>query len=213
MRMLRSLLIAFAFALLFSQAAFAGTGTIVVKDGNGTSQTYDVITDGSGRFGAMVGICDGSALASCATVGTLGTNPGSVPALLTNAYILNGTTDPCASGVGKTTINISQAGTAVIVTGTPAQNIYVCGGLYNVADAESVSLIEGTGSTCSTGTPFALIGSTTAANGMALAANEGISLGTGAATTYYANHTAGDNLCILQSGTGRVAGGITYVSK
>lgn len=48
--------------------AFAGSGTITVKDGGGTNRTYDVVTDGSGNFVAESVICDYAAAANCATV-------------------------------------------------------------------------------------------------------------------------------------------------
>lgn len=57
-------------ALLIAPEAWAGSGTIKVRDGQATPviQTYDVITDSSGNFVGMVGICDGAAAAQCAAV-------------------------------------------------------------------------------------------------------------------------------------------------
>jgi hypothetical protein len=54
--------------LLAATPAIAGSGTITVKDGNGTLQTFDVVTDGSGNFVAKSVLCDQSAAANCAGV-------------------------------------------------------------------------------------------------------------------------------------------------
>jgi hypothetical protein len=54
--------------LVLTSAASAGSGTITVKDGNGTSRTFDVVVDGSGNYNSTAVICDQAAAASCATV-------------------------------------------------------------------------------------------------------------------------------------------------
>src|ERR1017187_2702704 len=46
----------------------AGSGTITVKDSTGATQTYAVVTDGSGHYIAVQVLCDYSAGANCATV-------------------------------------------------------------------------------------------------------------------------------------------------
>lgn len=46
----------------------AGETQIVIKDGNSTNRNYDVITDGSGNYVGMLGLCDGAAAAQCAAV-------------------------------------------------------------------------------------------------------------------------------------------------
>ena len=40
----------------------------LVLDASQVTRTFDVVTDGSGNFGAMQVVCDGSALAQCAAV-------------------------------------------------------------------------------------------------------------------------------------------------
>lgn len=57
-----------AILILLADAAWAGTGTITVKDSTGATQTFDVVTDGSGNFVQKSVICDQSAAAQCATV-------------------------------------------------------------------------------------------------------------------------------------------------
>ena len=59
-------LTAFLLGFVLTQPALAGSSTISVTPGSGA--TYDVITDGSGNFVGMQGICDQSAAAYCATV-------------------------------------------------------------------------------------------------------------------------------------------------
>lgn len=68
MKNIRRALAAFLFALWLPALAMAGTSTITVKDSTGATQTYDVITDGSGHFVSMTGLCDGVAAANCATI-------------------------------------------------------------------------------------------------------------------------------------------------
>ena len=79
------------------------------------------------------------------------------------------------------------------------------------ADAENVSLISGTGTVCATNAA-AMIGGTTAATGPNLAANGGFSHGNGASAIAI-SAVAADNVCLMQSGSGRVAGVMTYVSQ
>ena len=52
---MRKLGLAYALLVSVSTQALAGTGTITVKDSTGATQTYTVITNGSGFFGPMVG--------------------------------------------------------------------------------------------------------------------------------------------------------------
>lgn len=101
-------------------------------------------------------------------------------------------------------VAISQTGNAKLQGGLQGKNIYICYLLVVGADAENVSLVEGTGSTCGTNTS-AVIGGTTAANGPNLAANGGFTAGNGDGVIA-ATGRAGDDVCLFQSGSGRVAG-------
>jgi hypothetical protein len=126
--------------------------------------------------------------------------------------VTDGTTsqlvDPCA-GNAKVYTAISQTAGTQLITGTSAKKTYVCSFFVIGADAENVSLVAGTGTVCATNT-VAVIGGTSAANGPNMAANGGFVIGNGnysiAATTVNA-----DNLCLLQSGSGRIAGAMTSV--
>lgn len=123
--------------------------------------------------------------------------PVSIPSTST---VQLGTTPACGS-----VMPISQ--TASTDLHTASGKTYICSIILIVPDAEVVSIVEGTGSVCATGVA-ALVGSTTAANGMSLSANGGFTAT--AATPFLAMQTTSDHLCLLQSGSGRIAGVITY---
>lgn len=112
--------------------------------------------------------------------------------------------DPC-TGI-KQSIAISQTASTRYVIGNGHRS-FICSVLIVGADAENVSIVEGTGSTCGTAT-LAVIGGATAANGPNLAANGGFSMGNGAGTIA-AIGVPGDDVCLFESGSGRVAGVMT----
>lgn len=119
--------------------------------------------------------------------------------------------DPCF-GTARSYFSISQTASAQIITGTSSKKIYICS--LNVgpnADAENVALVEGTGTVCATNT-IAVLGTpaATAANGWQIAANGGLATN-GGGGSMAATSVNADNVCLLQSGSGRVAGGGSYV--
>lgn len=105
-------------------------------------------------------------------------------------------------------IAISQTADSQVVTGVAGQRIYICAWLIFANAAETVNIIEGSGAVCAT-SPTALVGSTTEANGVALAANGGFSQASGQPFV----HTGVDanNLCLTQVGTSRVTGFISFI--
>ena len=112
-------------------------------------------------------------------------------------------TDPCW-GTITTTVAISQTSdTKLISAGTG--KTHICGGVIIAAAAEIVNIIEGTGSTCGSNAA-ALAGSTTDANGLSLAANGGFSI-----SKPIHGLTAARDVCLMQSGSNRVSGWISYV--
>jgi hypothetical protein len=118
--------------------------------------------------------------------------------------------DPCKAQA-KSYASISQTASAQLVAGTASKKIYVCSIHVVVAAATNVAVVEGTGTTCGTGTAgVGGFGGATAATGWNLAANGGIALGNGD-SSLGAEVTGGDNLCIFNSGSGQVSGGISYV--
>lgn len=126
----------------------------------------------------------------------------------TSGTWLRTVSNPCAQAV-NTSLPISIAASATIIT-APSNKVHICSLVFNVADAENVSIVEGTGTLCATNI-LAVLGGATAATGMNLLAGSGVSLGNGSAVVAKATVNA-NNLCILMSGTGRLAGVMTYVS-
>jgi len=118
--------------------------------------------------------------------------------------------DPC-KGQTKLYVSINQTANTQLVAGTAAKKIYICSIHVVVAVATSVALVEGTGSVCATGTTgVSGFGGATAATGWNFAVNGGIVLGNGDAAVG-AEGTSADNLCLFNSGSGQVSGGISYV--
>ena len=107
--------------------------------------------------------------------------------------------------------NIQQTAGAQIVTGVSGRRIYICSINLISATAQNVSVVAGTGTVCATTTVAVpgLSGGATAATGWNLAANGGIAHGGGLGTIAKTTVNA-DNLCILQSSTGQVSGGLSY---
>lgn len=114
--------------------------------------------------------------------------------------------DPC-SGPNKANIPISVTANAKLVSSN-GPRIRICSIFLLSTSAETFSLVEGSGSTCGTGTA-GVIGSTTAANGPALPANGGLTLGNGAGSVAM-QAVAGNDICILISGSTLIAGNLTY---
>lgn len=119
--------------------------------------------------------------------------------------------DPCQVNA-KNYANVSQTTNTKIVSGTSAKKIYICSLHLVTATAQNVALVEGTGTACATTTVAVdgLGGGGTAATGWNLAANGGLTYGNGV-SSLGAEHTAADDLCVFQSGSGQLSGGFTYV--
>jgi len=118
--------------------------------------------------------------------------------------------DPCKAQT-KLYASISQTANTQLVAGTASKKIYVCSIHVVAAAATNVAVVEGTGSVCGTSTAgVSGFGGATAATGWNFAANGGIALGNGD-SSLGAEGTSGDNLCIYNSGSGQVSGGISYV--
>ena len=118
--------------------------------------------------------------------------------------------DPC-KGQARLFVSINQTGNTQLVAGTASKKIYICSIHVVVAAATSVAVVEGTGSVCAKGTAgVSGFGGATAATGWNFGANGGIAFGNGEAAVG-AEGTAADNLCLYNSGSGQVSGGIGYV--
>ena len=83
--------------------------------------------------------------------------------------------------------------------------IYICSVVVVAAAAESVSIVEGTGTTCAT-VKKGIIGGT--GGTMSLAANGGFS--SISPFPWVSSSTAGNQVCLDKSGSGDVSGVITY---
>lgn len=123
--------------------------------------------------------------------------------------------DPCQRGA-KTYLPISEATSSLttIITGTASKHTYFCSIFLISATAQNINLISATGTNCGTTVHGSVLGTNTssaaAANGPNLSANNGFTLGNGAAAVA-SDNTAADNICYSSSGTGQVSGVISYV--
>lgn len=151
-------------------------------------------------------------------VGIDQTTPGTTNGVQVNAAIPAGTNvigftsnDPCQvqAHVFKP-LAIATATTTNIITGTSAKKIYICQIILATGIANNATVIEGTtGATCGSGTA-GIFGGTTTGTGFVFAANGGVSIGNGG---YAIGQTAtnANDICIITSAAGPLAGGITYV--
>jgi hypothetical protein len=130
----------------------------------------------------------------------------STPPATTDTALVT-TDSPVANPVCTSFIALSQTAGTKVVAGVSGKKIYICSILIVANAAETVSLIEGTGTVCATG-GTAIYGSTTAANGMSFAANGGFAQA--AARPFLVTSTNTDDLCVIQNGSSRVTGGISY---
>jgi hypothetical protein len=109
------------------------------------------------------------------------------------------------------TVSFNGTASAQVITGVASRKVYICSAWFQMnGGANTVSVVSGTGSTCGTGTTAipGMDGSTTAANGLSLAANSGIVLGGSTPIAIVANNA--DNVCVLVGGATRVVGGFSY---
>ena len=189
--------------LVASTQSYAGSTTIVVKDGNNVTQSYDVTTDGAGTAGNFLArsvICDQAIGSTCATVagGALSVN------------VSNASTDPCVNTKTNLPISYTTATSIQLVALSGSTKIYVCSlGLIG-STATVFSIIGGTGTACAT-SAVAIMGAATATNGMSLTTNGGLTLGSGLGTIAVTG--AGSELCIVLSGGGTLSGNLTFVQQ
>ena len=125
--------------------------------------------------------------------------------------------DPCiASGPPLTATFAISASTQIITAGGSSKKTYICSiDIQMNGGANTVALVEGTGSVCATNI-YGLAGGTTAANGWSFAANSGLVKGNGTGTVYNPNadSNAGTaNTCLLVGSATLVVGSIGYVQK
>lgn len=105
-------------------------------------------------------------------------------------------------------VSVSTATTTLLVTGVSGRQVRICSLHLITTLADNAALIEGTGATCGTGSA-GMAGGTTAASGYNLAANGGLTLGSGIGTVMM-TATAGDSVCIVTSASTQLSGGVSY---
>lgn len=170
-----------------------------------TGQSTALQLDSKGRLRTV--LMDGGATTTAATV-----KAASTPSLVTDPALVV-TPRPIANPICTTVVPISQTGDATVITGVSAQRIYICSIVIVVSAAETVSVVEGTGTLCATGSK-ALIGNVDTTfddtKGLALAANGGWTQTAG--TPFMKTRVDADNLCIRANGSSaQISGAITYV--
>jgi len=193
-------------------AGAAGTTADSAYAGSGTATMIAALKGVYAKLAGTLGISAAS-LPLPAGASTSAKQPalGSVGSVSTDVLtVQNPSGDPCQT-VAKTSVPISQAASAKLLSGTSSKKTYICSFMLVAGDAEDISLVEGTGSICATGTA-AVIGGTAAPVGPNFQANGGFSLGNGGNTVASGASTNSD-FCLFQSGTGRVAGVLTYVQQ
>ena len=124
--------------------------------------------------------------------------------------------DPCAQKTKKSVAFSTGSDGALLFAGTSSTNTYICSVSVITSAAANFGIGVGSGSSvCTSGTPLALIGSTTAANGLSLPANGGLTIGNGFGTVVndVAAAAQGYNVCIRINGTANLAGSISYVQQ
>jgi hypothetical protein len=110
----------------------------------------------------------------------------------------------CASNkLTYTPFSQGSATTATLIAGVAGKKIYICKG-FLWSPTGNVALVEGTGTNCST-VSAGLLGGTTAAAGQVFSTNSGFVLPADA-LPWAVTATAGDNVCLITSGSGPASG-------
>ncbi len=173
---------------------------------DGRQALFRCFTDGS----VAVNVVNGSTVET--EDNSIVSGQSSVALTIPLAYRYNGAAwvrevaDPC-SYLAKTTVAISTTADVVIISAASSKKNYICGGFIIAATAEVVSVWEGTASTCGTGST-AMVGSSTEANGVPLAANGGFKF-----DPLPGSGTNVDTCLRVSTGGIRVSGYITYVQQ
>jgi len=127
------------------------------------------------------------------------------------AQNVNSPTGCAGASVNQTNYtNISLTTNTQIISGIASQKIYICHVNLVVSKPTNLAIVEGTGSTCGTGTA-GVFGGSTAATGWNFGSNGGIATGNGV-NVLRRTATAADNVCILTSSNGQVSGLIVWSS-
>jgi hypothetical protein len=214
------------------------SGTVTANQGGtwtvtGAGGTFPIVTWGGGTLGAMAnyGTSPGAVLVPGVNAFVTNTNANGQAAMASSSPVViasnqsavatapaAGTNrigyvsdDPCTQKTKTTApFSTSSGGPVSIVALSGSTVVYVCSISAITDTAIKLSFIDGTGGSCASA-QHAIWGSTTAANGMSLAANGGFTMGSGNGSVGVT--AAASAFCLLQSGTSLVAGNITYVQQ
>jgi hypothetical protein len=140
---------------------------------------------------------------------------GQATAASLNATVVHPSADPCQGHV-KSYLSINQTTTTQLLAASGSGISYwICSVNIVSATAQNVAIIDSAtaGNACATSPAGSSgFGGSTAATGWNFAANGGIAYGNGGATIG-STSTTNRALCIAQSGSGQLSGGISYVSQ
>jgi hypothetical protein len=194
-----------------------GVNAYVTNFGGGTAGSP------SGGVVSVQGVSSGTAVPMSAASGSIASGAiasGAVAsgAIASGAFaagsFVNATAgDPCMFQ-NKSNATVFQTSSGTLITGTTGKKNYICSFTVGASAAAEVSLVEYSG-TCTGGTAYAIMGSTTAADGWPLAANGGLTYGNGGGTVLSGggNTNTGYNVCLLQAGTANVVAQVTYIQQ
>jgi len=176
------------------------------------------VVDGSGNViastaNALNTYISGGGITGFANAAAFTGSNGVVGAGLSGTNVAIPQVDPCAGNAQTTTpISMTSATTTKIATGVSAKKIYVCSLTLFTAIANNVAVIEGTTATTCGTSAAGVIGGATAANGFNFAANQGFVMN-GGTQHVAATATANDDLCLITSAAGPLAGVLVWVTQ
>jgi len=207
--------ISFALLFLLALPAWAQMGGVPCGGTGAVCQTNTTQVNGNAALAGAGATGTGSLRTTQAqdTTTIAGSAPGTAGSASANVVTTQPpTNDPCGYGAHTATpISFNASGNTKLVSGMSAKKTYVCGLFLQNAGAVNFSVVEGSGSACATST-LALIGSTTAAAGMNLVANQGFVLSAG--NSFWAASTVNANdVCVITSAAVQIAGTIVTVQQ
>lgn len=141
--------------------------------------------------------------------GVASTSTGTVENV--NAFMANASDEPCLNKKTNVSFSSTATNTALVAAATNAK-IYICSFSVLTSSASAVSILEGPTAACTSSSTLlaAVIGSTTASHGLSFPDSGGMTYGSGIASVAATLNTS-TNLCLVQSGTGTLAGNISIV--
>lgn len=156
-------------------------------------------------------LAEGQAAMAASLPVAIASNQTALPQNLTQMAGLNVVADPCQVNT-RSTANISLTASGQIIAGTAAKQTYICFLQFALsATADNVALVEGTVTTCGTGTA-GMAGGTTAATGWNLLANGSVTAGA-MQNWSFKTATLADNVCLLASSAAQISGTVQYVQQ